>query len=268
MKSGSKAQQTSLPDPALGLDPYDRVRPKPNPEGLTTEPASTDTVWNMHPFGDWYLLVLVHFDVRNPWYLVPFGYLHPLATHNLWQDVTFGNSCLLGHSQPFRPNLPVAGAIRTIRITDQCLERREEKWIEADKENRMGLRTRPKPRCDHMDRLFGLMGPRPITYLLNHVISLSIFTLELENEIDREDPIFIENEGVSIAPRTCMTCSEWATIGQGLHLSATCSQSPKPTWFWVGHKPTTFPKRSGLSPRPCPNSQQPMASWSDLTARH
>ena len=132
----------------------------------------------------------------------------------------------------------------------------------------MGLRTRPKPRCDHMDRPFGLMGPRPITYLLNHVICLSIFTLELDNEIKRENPIFIENVGVSIAPRTCMTCSEWETIGQGLHLSATYSQSPKPTWFWVGHKPTPFPKRSGFSPRPCPNSQQPMASWSDLTARH
>uniref|UniRef100_A0A0D3D256 QWRF motif-containing protein 3 n=1 Tax=Brassica oleracea var. oleracea TaxID=109376 RepID=A0A0D3D256_BRAOL len=32
-----------------------------------TEPASTDTVWNMHPFVHWYLLVLVPLDVCNPW---------------------------------------------------------------------------------------------------------------------------------------------------------------------------------------------------------
>ena len=108
-----------------------------------------------------------------------------------------------------------------------------------------------------MDRLFGLMEPQPISYLLNHLwvlhvlllvlvshldrslvpkrsespetitttlglslgrklslslsfslstISMSYFTLDWMNEIDREGPIFIENEGVSLAPRTCMTC--------------------------------------------------------------
>ena len=36
-------------------------------------------------------------------------------------------------------------------------------------------------------------------------------------EIDREDPIFIENEGVSLAPRTGMTGQRMGTIGQGLH---------------------------------------------------
>ena len=36
MESGSMAQRTSLPDPALGLDPIGRVSLKPNPEGLAT----------------------------------------------------------------------------------------------------------------------------------------------------------------------------------------------------------------------------------------
>ena len=120
----------------------------------------------------------------------------------------------------------------------------------------MGLRNRAEPRCGRMDRPFGLMEPRPITYLVNHVwvlhalllvlishsspelvlkrsespehntttIGLSLgrnslflsfflstffseyFTLELDNEIDQRAPIFIENEGVSLAPRTGTTC--------------------------------------------------------------
>ncbi|KAF2589295.1 hypothetical protein F2Q70_00039159 [Brassica cretica] len=58
-----------------------------------------------------------------------------------------------------------------------------------------------------------------------------IFTLELDNEIDRGDPIFIENEGVSLAPRTGLTCSEWAPSAKGCALSATCIPSPKPIGF-------------------------------------
>ena len=114
----------------------------------------------------------------------------------------------------------------------------------------MGLRNRAELRCGRMDRPFGLMEPRPITYLVNHVWVLhalllvmishsspelvlkrsespehntttigrslgrnslflsfflstffsEYFTLELDNEIDQRAPIFIENEGVSLAP--------------------------------------------------------------------
>jgi len=128
----------------------------------------------------------------------------------------------------------------------------------------MGLRTRPKPRCDHMDRPFRLMGPRPITYLLNHVICLSIFTLELDNEIDREDPIFIENEEVSLAPRTGMTGQRMGTIGQGLHPLCRMRPFANTAWDWVGQRPKALPNPSGLIPQPCPKPQRSMASWPDL----
>ena len=43
----------------------------------------------------------------------------------------------------------------------------------------MGLMNRPEPRCDHKDRPFGLMEPRPIMYLLNHDWVLHVFLLVL-----------------------------------------------------------------------------------------
>ena len=51
-----------------------------------TRPVSTGPVWNMHPLGPWYLLVLVPLGIRNPWLLTPFGNSQPLEL------VTFGTS--------------------------------------------------------------------------------------------------------------------------------------------------------------------------------
>ena len=96
------------------------------------------------------------------------------------------------------------------------------------------------------------------------MISLSIFTLELDNQIDRGDPIFIENEGVSLAPRTCMTCSEWAPSAKGCALSATCIPSPKPIGFGSyispNHSPSLLDLDHGLVQKP--NSPWPLSRTS------
>ena len=95
------------------------------------------------------------------------------------------------------------------------------------------------------------------------MISLSIFTLDWMNEIDREDPIFIENEGVSLAPRTGMTGQRMGTIGQGLHPLGRMRPFANTAWVWVGQRPKALPNPSGLSPWPCPKPQRSMASWPD-----
>ena len=109
-----------LPWPGWTVYLYQRTRHGLIPKERT-RPVSTSTAWNMHPFGPWYLLVIVPLGVRNPWLLTPFGNSQPLVTRDLWPLVTFGHSCLLGHAQPFSPNRPVYGAIRTNRLTDQRL---------------------------------------------------------------------------------------------------------------------------------------------------
>ncbi|KAG5402640.1 hypothetical protein IGI04_008759 [Brassica rapa subsp. trilocularis] len=83
----------------------------------------------------------------------------------------------------------------------------------------------------------------------------------MNNENDRRAPIFIENEGARLA-------SEWAPSAKGCTLAATCVPSPFLIGFGVGHEPNPRPKPPGLSPRPCPKTQLPMASWPNLTARH
>ena len=78
------------------------------------------------------------------------------------------------------------------------------------------------------------------------MISLSIFTLDWVNKIDREDAIFIENEGVSLAPRTGMTGQRLGTIGQGLHPLGRMCPFANTAWVWVGQRPNVTPE-SGLS---------------------
>ncbi|WZY99926.1 hypothetical protein YC2023_072255 [Brassica napus] len=87
------------------------------------------------------------------------------------------------------------------------------------------------------------------------MISLSIFTLDWMNEIDREDPIFIENEGVRLAPRTGMTGQQMGTIGQGLHPLGRMHPFANTAWVCVGQRPKALPNPSGLSPWPCPKPQ-------------
>ncbi|KAG5388673.1 hypothetical protein IGI04_030214 [Brassica rapa subsp. trilocularis] len=79
------------------------------------------------------------------------------------------------------------------------------------------------------------------------MISLSIFTLELDNEIDRRDPIFIENKEVSLAPRTGMTCSGWAPSAKGCALSATCIPSPILIGFGSDRSPKYSPSLLDLA---------------------
>ena len=100
-------------------------------------------------------------------------------------------------------------------------------------------------------------------FLSLSMISLSIFTLDWMNEIDRVDPIFIEYEGVSLAPRTGMTGQRMGTIGQGLHPLGRMRPFANTAWVWVGQRPKALPNPSGLSPRPCPKPQRSMASWPD-----
>ncbi|KAG5393541.1 hypothetical protein IGI04_023504, partial [Brassica rapa subsp. trilocularis] len=57
------------------------------------------------------------------------------------------------------------------------------------------------------------------------------FTLELDNEIDRRAPIFIENEGARLS-------SEWAPSAKGCAIAATCILSP----FLIGFGPTALSK--------------------------
>ena len=85
----------------------------------------------------------------------------------------------------------------------------------------MGLRNRAEPRCGRMDRPFGLMEPRPITYLVNHVwvlhalllvlISHSWPGLVLKRSIfDEEDsfdypahgPLLVTRRSLSVQPKT------------------------------------------------------------------
>ncbi|KAF2582396.1 hypothetical protein F2Q68_00005223 [Brassica cretica] len=44
-----------------------------------------------------------------------------------------------------------------------------------------------------------------------------------------------------------MTCNKWASIGQGLHLSATCIQLPKLTWFGSDISPNHYPSHLDLA---------------------
>ena len=94
-------------------------------------------------------------------------------------------------------------------------------------------------------------------------ISLSFFTMDWMNEIDREDPIFIENKGVSVALRTGMTGQWMGTIGQGLHPLGRMRPFANTAWVWVEQRPKALPNPSGLSPRPCPKPQWSMDSWPD-----
>ncbi|KAG5384923.1 hypothetical protein IGI04_036393 [Brassica rapa subsp. trilocularis] len=84
------------------------------------------------------------------------------------------------------------------------------------------------------------------------------------NEIDRENPIFIENEGVSLAPRTGMTGQRMGTISQGLHPLGRMRPFANTAWVWVRQRPKALPNPSELSPWPCPKPQRSMASWPDL----
>ena len=74
-------------------------------------------------------------------------------------------------------------------------------------------------------------------FLSLSMISLSIFTLDWMNEIDREGPIFIENEGVSLAPRTGMTGQRTGTISKGLHPLGRMRPFANTAWDWVGQRP-------------------------------
>ena len=83
-------------------------------------------------------------------------------------------------------------------------------------------------------------------------ISLSIFIMDWMNEIEREDPIFIENEGVSVA--------------KGYTLSAACVPSPIRHGFGSNRGPRPYPipleLAHGLVPSPngpWPHGRTPMA---------
>lgn len=88
-------------------------------------------------------------------------------------------------------------------------------------------------------------------------ISLSVLLLNWMIEIKREDPIFIENEGVSLSPRTGMTGQRMGTIGQGLHPLDRKRPFANTAWSDRGPRPYPIPLDLAHSLVPSPNGPWP-----------
>ena len=86
------------------------------------------------------------------------------------------------------------------------------------------------------------------------------------NEIDREDPIFIENEGLSLAPLTGMTGQPMGTIAHGFHPLGRMHPFANTEWVWSNRGPRPYPipldLAHGLVPSPngpWPHGRTPMS---------
>ncbi|KAF3559206.1 hypothetical protein F2Q69_00012937 [Brassica cretica] len=177
---------------------------------------------------------------------VTFGISYLLVTCTLWQLTTFGTRDLW-QLVPFGdiPNRsdqpPSHGAIQTVRLTDPCLVR-EAGWDLGT--DRAAVRSYgPSVRSD---------GATAHHIPSEARLVLHVLLLVLVSHLDRRHDLLANgHHRPRVVPSRPLASHRPFLIG-----------------FGVCHKPNPLPKPSGLSPRPRPKTQQPMASWPDLTARN